>query len=116
MADSYLNGRDLRKAVVKHFSDIFEYDEIVFTVSTRRTRSYELPYLEVYITHAPNYLVYEQVSRFVKDWYNANKDRLKVRAPRQYYVSHGIKFPWPISMNRYESISGVEIILGAFAL
>jgi hypothetical protein len=111
-----MNGRDLRKAIDERFKGVYEYDHLSFTVRTRHGRSYELPVLEVYITHTPNYTVYEELQEFIFDWFKQHKNELKVKAPRQYYVSRGIKFPWPSSTNREESITGIEIILGAFAI
>jgi hypothetical protein len=109
-----MNGRDLRNAINKEFEEVWEYDHITFNVRTKHGRSYELPKLEVYITHTPNYLVYEQLAEFVLDWFRKHKHELKVKAPREYYVANGMKFPK--SQMPDVSITDIEVVLGAFAL
>lgn len=109
-----MNGRDLRRAIDKEFAFVNEYDHITYTVRTKHGRSYELPNLEVYITHTPNYMVYEDLAAFVLNWFRSHKGELKVKAPKTYYQVRGMRFPWPQMPDI--SIGEVEIILGAFAL
>jgi hypothetical protein len=103
-----MNGRDLRKAIDKEFKNI-EY-----IVETRRGRSYELPWLEVYVTATPDYNTYDELSGFVLDWVGKHKRELKVKGRKEYYQVRGMRFPWRDST--YVSITDVEVVLGAFAL
>lgn len=110
-----MNGSDLRRAIEKEFEYVWDFDSIDFNVRTVHGRSYELPKLEVYVTHTPNYGVYEDLCEFVLDWFEKHKRELKVKAPRTYFHSRGMRFPWPSRMPDI-AITDVEIILGAFAL
>lgn len=105
-----MNGRDLRKALHAEFKE----ESIAYRVETIRGRSYELPHLEVYVTHTESYALYERLAAFVLDWFNEHRYELKVKATRMYYQSKGMRFPW--SRLPDVRITDVEIILGAFAL
>lgn len=106
-----LNGRDLRKALHAEFKE----EGIAYSVETIRGRGYELPHLEVYVTHTESYALYERLAAFVLDWFHEHRYELKVKAPRMYFQSRGMRFPWPTRLPDVR-ITDVEVVLGAFAL
>lgn len=105
-----MNGRDLRKALHAEF----KHEGIAYNVETIRGKSYQLPVLEVYVTHTESAELYDRLADFCFDWFRKHRYELKVKAPIKYFISNGTRFR--LGQMPDVSITDIRVVLGAFAL